>query len=39
LSYVTIQGDQNSVSMDLVDRDLSQRLNRDRHVAFGLPAR
>lgn len=39
LSYVTIQGDQNSVSMDLVDRDLSQRLNRDRRIAFGLPAR
>ncbi len=39
LNYVTIQGDQNSVSMDLVDRDLSQRLNRDRRIAFGLPTR
>jgi len=39
LNYVTIQGDQNSVSMDLVDRELSQRLNRDRKVAFGLPSR
>lgn len=39
LNYVTIQGAQNSVSLDLVDRDLSQRLNRDRRVAFGLPAR
>ena len=38
LNYVTIQGDQNSVSLDLVDRELSQRLNRDRRVAFGLPS-
>jgi hypothetical protein len=38
LNYVTIQGSQNSASMDLVDRDLSRRLNRDRQVAFGLPS-
>ena len=37
LNYVTIQGSQNSASMDLVDRELSRRLNRDRQVAFGLP--
>lgn len=37
LSYITIQGSQNSASMDLVDRELSARLNRDRKVAFGLP--
>ncbi len=37
LNYVTIQGSQNSASMDLVDRELSRRLNRDRKVAFGLP--
>jgi hypothetical protein len=37
LNYLTIQGSQNSASMDLVDRDLSRRLNRDRSVAFGLP--
>ncbi len=37
LNYITIQGNQNSASMDLVDRDLSRRLNRDRQVAFGLP--
>jgi hypothetical protein len=37
LNYVTIQGSQNSASMDLVDRELSARLNRDRKVAFGLP--
>jgi hypothetical protein len=39
LNYITIQGDPNSVSMDLVDRDLSQRLNRDRRIPFGLPSR
>jgi len=38
LNYVTIQGDQNSASLDLVDRELSQRLNRDRKVGFGLPS-
>ncbi|MEP6960456.1 MAG: hypothetical protein ABI995_00145 [Acidobacteriota bacterium] len=37
LNYITIQGSQNSASMDLVDRDLSRRLNKDRNVAFGLP--
>lgn len=36
LHYITIQGDQNSTSLDLVDRELSQRLNRGRQVAFGL---
>jgi hypothetical protein len=38
LNYVTLQGNENQVSLDLVDRDLSKRLNRDRSVAFGLPA-
>ena len=37
LNYITIQGSQNSASLDLVDRELSQRLNRDRKVSFGLP--
>jgi len=37
LNYITVQGSQNSVSLDLVDRDLSQRLNRNRNVSFGLP--
>jgi hypothetical protein len=37
LNYITVQGMENSVSLDLVDRDLSRRLNRDRKVAFGLP--
>ncbi len=38
LNYITLQGNENQVSMDLVDRDLSRRLNRDRSVAFGLPS-
>ncbi len=38
LHYITTQGSENSASMDLVDRDLSRRLNRERNVAFGLPA-
>jgi len=37
LNYITIQGSQNSASMDLVDRELSRRLNRGRSVAYGLP--
>ncbi len=37
LNYITVQGSQNSASLDLVDRQLSQRLNRNRNVAFGLP--
>ena len=37
LNYITVQGSQNSASLDLVDRELSQRLNRNRSVAFGLP--
>jgi hypothetical protein len=38
LNYTTTQGVQNTVSLDLVDRDLSRRLNRERSVAFGLPS-
>jgi hypothetical protein len=37
LNYTTMQGAQNTVSLDLVDQDLSRRLNRDRSVAFALP--
>ncbi|MEO8100705.1 MAG: hypothetical protein ABI811_23610 [Acidobacteriota bacterium] len=37
LNYITIQGSQNSASMDLVDREMSRRLNKDRNVSFGLP--
>jgi hypothetical protein len=36
LHYVTLQGDHNSASLDLVDRALSQRLNRGQSVAFGV---
>jgi hypothetical protein len=38
LNYITVQGSQNSASLDLVDRELSQRLNRNRSVVFGLPS-
>jgi hypothetical protein len=37
LNYITVQGSQNSASLDLVDRELSQRLNRNRSVSFALP--
>jgi hypothetical protein len=37
LNYTTLQGSQNSASLELVDRELSDRLNRERKVAFGLP--
>jgi len=39
LHYVTNQGTHNQVSLDLVDRDLSDRLNRERQVDFRLPPR
>lgn len=38
LHYITVQGVEDSAPMELVDRELSRRLNRDRNVAFGLPA-
>jgi hypothetical protein len=37
LHYVTVDHDLNQVSLDLIDRDLSQRLNSERHVEFRLP--
>jgi hypothetical protein len=37
LHYVTNQNTHNQVSLDLVDRDLSDRLNRERNVDFRLP--
>jgi hypothetical protein len=37
LNYITTQGTQNSVSLELVDREFSQQINRDRKVDFGLP--
>lgn len=39
LHYVTNQSTHNQVSLDLVDRDLSDRLNRERQVDFRLPPR
>ena len=38
LHYVTTQYSQNRISMDLVDRELSLQLNRERNVAFKLAA-
>ena len=39
LHYVTNQNAHNQVSLDLVDRELSDRLNRERQVDFRLPPR
>lgn len=39
LHYVTVDHALNQASMDLIDRDLSQRLNSERGVEFKLPAR
>ena len=38
LHYVTVDHDLNQVSLDLIDRDLSQRLNSERNIEFRLPA-
>ena len=38
LHYVTLQHEQKQAPLDLVDRALSYRLNRERHVDFQLPA-
>ena len=37
LNYITQDGNQNRVSMALVDRDFSKQLNDERHVEFKLP--
>jgi hypothetical protein len=39
LHYVTTHGTHNQVSLDLVDRELTDRLNRERGVDFTIPAR
>jgi hypothetical protein len=39
LEYVTTDHQLRRVELDQVDRDLSQRLNRERHVNFQLPTR
>ena len=37
LTYIMSEGDQNRVSLSLVDRDFSKQLNDERHVEFKLP--
>ncbi len=37
LHYVTLQHEEKSAPLDSIDRSLSQRLNRERNVAFQLP--
>jgi hypothetical protein len=37
LNYITAQGVRNRVSMDLVDKDFSRQLNRERSLDFALP--
>src|SRR6478672_3502025 len=39
LNYITVQGVKNSVTLDLVDRDFSKQINKDRKVEFGLPSK
>jgi len=37
LNYVTTQGARNRISLELVDRDFSKQINKERNVEFGLP--
>jgi hypothetical protein len=37
LNYMTTQGVRNRVSLELVNRDFSKQLNKERDVDFGLP--
>jgi hypothetical protein len=37
LHYVTLDHEQKQVPLSSLDRALSERLNRERHVAFRLP--
>lgn len=39
LNYITVQGVKNSASLDLVDRDFSKQINKERNVEFGLPSK
>jgi len=39
LKYVNVDHDINQITLDLVDRDLSNRLNQERNVDFRLPGR
>ena len=36
LHYITLQGTPNKASLALIDRELSERLNRERNVEFSL---
>jgi hypothetical protein len=38
LHYVTLEHEQKQAALSTVDRDLSGQLNRERRVAFSLPA-
>jgi hypothetical protein len=38
LHYVTLEHEQKQAALNTVDRDLSGQLNRERRVAFSLPA-
>ena len=38
LHYVTLEHEQKQAPLNQVDRDLSVQLNRERRVAFSLPA-
>jgi hypothetical protein len=37
LNYVTTQGAQNRISVDLIDREFSKQLNKERNIDFGVP--
>jgi hypothetical protein len=37
LNYISQQGVRNQVSLDLVDREFSTQLNKERNIDFGLP--
>lgn len=39
LNYITVQGSKNSASLDLVDREFSKQINKERQVEFGLPSK
>ena len=39
LNYITVQGSKNSVSLDLIDRDFSKQINKERKIEFGLPSK
>jgi len=39
LNYITVQGVKNSASLDLVDREFSKQINKERKVEFGLPSK